>query len=168
MGFKAEYLRLIDSNEFKKWEKENKNCYLTSFSSMYDSFSNKIEFWTIGFYDSKKDGMISFLMQDKITLEKFDEIAKTPGTKVDELKIDKIKIDFEGALEKVKEIKKEFYKNRMLTKAFVVLQVFEGKQVWNISFLTGSFQLINFKINSENGDLVSHELMSFTDIGKIS
>ena len=79
----------------------------------------------------------------------------------------RIKFDFEQALEKVKEAKKEFYKNQMLTKAFIVIQVFEKNQVWNISFLTGSFQLVNFKIDVTTGKLVSHELMSFTDIGKM-
>ncbi len=167
MGFKAEYTKLLDSKEFKKWEKENKDSYLTSFSTMYDSFSNRTEFWTISFYNRKEDSMTNFTIKEKITLEKFDEIAKKPGTKVEELKINKVKIDFEQSLEKVKEIKKELYKSQMLTKAFVVLQVFESAQVWNISFLTGSFQLINFKIDAENGSLVSHEFMNFTDMGKV-
>ncbi|MEM3126943.1 MAG: hypothetical protein QW331_02655 [Candidatus Woesearchaeota archaeon] len=162
MDFKQTYKRLLDSNEFKKWKKENKNSYLASFSTIFDSFSNKTEFWTIAFYDPKEDSMTNFVMKEEVSIEKFNEIAKKPNTKVTELKIEKVKIDFETAIEKIKETKKEYYKNQMLTKAFVVLQNIDEKFLWNISFLTGSFQLINFRIDATNNELISHEAMDFT------
>jgi hypothetical protein len=144
------------SDEFLKFMKENPDDYLVHVFSMMDSLvSNE---WQLGYYGKKTD---------KITVFEYTEDGPLKMTAAEEafkkenyiqpLIIDKIKVSRESAIRIVDKILKENYHAELLSKMIMLLQVLpEFGQIWNITIVTATFNVINVKIDSEKGDVIKH------------
>ncbi|MBN1645343.1 PepSY domain-containing protein [Candidatus Woesearchaeota archaeon] len=148
--------RLHTSNEFKQWQKENKDFYLAHIFVMHDE-ANKGAF-QIGYYNSNKDKMITFIMTpEEIKLTSEQEVMKAKQT-INQLDAEKVKISFETALETAKKCREENYKNELIMKSFFILQELDKIPVFNITYLTHGFKTINIKINATTGEVVKHTI----------
>ena len=72
---------------------------------------------------------------------------------IEELKLDKLKISLKDALSK---IEKKYPKDAP-NKVIIILQ-FVKVPVWNISFLTSSFNLLNVNIDAEKGNIIKESI----------
>ena len=54
--------------------------------------------------------------------------------------------------------REENYPKQLLFRNFVIIQMFEGRAVYNITFFTRSFKTINVKLSAENGEIIKHSL----------
>ena len=142
-----EYKKLINSDEFKKWFSKNKDSYLSSCFSMQDPNSNSE--WNFDYYLPKKNKITTFVVSDEITLSPDQKIFEKTKGKLKEIKLDDIKFSLDDAN---KFIEKEF-KGRKLLKKIIVLQFLDGL-IWNISLLCLDFNLINLKLDANNGKLL--------------
>jgi len=166
-------MKIIDSlkkleshNEFKKWLSENKNSYLSYGFKMLNEPSQ--EEWQLGFYNKDTDKMTTFVLDgNKLNINEDEEVFKKPSMKVNEIKLEKIKISFEEALRIIEELFKKEYKNELQDKTIVILQNLEELgDVWNITHITKTFNTINFKVDTENGKIIEHSLTSIFDFRK--
>lgn len=111
---------------------------MCEFSKLYE------QDWKLDFYDKETDTITSYTINDQITKEDVeDKIYKKDSEIVNELKIDQINPNFNNILQ----ICKEEIKNNFPDKIIIILQS-NPEPVWNISFITKEFRLINIKIDA--------------------
>jgi len=163
MDFKQSLENLKKNTEFKEWEKENKESYLSYI--MVTHGSNNVQ---IGFYNNKKDKISTFFLEDdKITDIKQDEVFKEPGSEVSKLDIEKITVEFEQAEKTADDFQKKEYSNELPTKKIFILQnIKDFGNIWNVSLMSLSFNVLNIKINAEKGDILSHKLAKLMEFQK--
>lgn len=148
--------RLHSSKEFK----EDKESYLCTCFLIYENPNEKT--WQLDYYNKKNHEITSFIMSEKIEVKKSEEIFQKEKKPIEELNIEKVKIDFNKALELVEKIRKEKYAHETPTKTIVLLQ--NSDPIWNITLITTTFNLLNIKIDAVTGNILEEKLepvMSF-------
>jgi len=166
MSFGEAYNKLKNTSLFKEWKEKNPDCYLAHFYVVLgNDFSLKND-WEIGFYDVKEDRIFVFVVGDGVELKPQEDVFKKEG-KVEELELGKVKVELEKALDLFKEKKKEKYDSELLLNGFLILQKWEGKLMWNISFASKSMGILNIKIDAEKGEIISDQMVNFME-GKAS
>lgn len=158
MDFKQELKRLQNSKEFKQWEKQNKQAYLVHLFKMIKQ-DNQTP-WQIGYYDKKTDKVISFFMEEQVKISPPADIFKKHGI-VNQLDIAKIKISIDQALKTAQQEQKKY--KEAIAQTIVILQNLDIGTVWNITYLTKSFNAINFKINAITGKILHQAKTSFLE-----
>ena len=134
----------------------------------FTTLNNKFEFsepWHIGFYDKKTDKVTTFSVTDNV-IEKMEEqeIFKRPETKVEELVIDEIKINFDKALETLKQFQQEKFKGELPSKVIVLLQKdSELGVIWNFTIISTAMKNLNVKVNASDAKILDHQLVSLFD-----
>ena len=129
---------------------------------------NKTMPWQLGFYHKSTDKVVTFIADtDEIEMQKEEEIFKKPDMKVNPLEIEKIKIPFKKILKITEEFYKKEYPSEIINKTMVILQNLEEYgNIWNITYITASFNTLNIKVNAENSKIMHHNiesLMSFAN-----
>ncbi len=152
---KAEYKKLIKSTEFKK------KGFLCSVFIMSDIENLDKSTWQFDFYDESNKEITSYLMESKIKVTENLEVFKKEETEVEQLNLNEVELSIEKALKISEEIlEKEKEKS---TKIIIILQQ-KDRSLWNISYVTTKFNLINIKIDAKTGEIVentSASLLSF-------
>ena len=159
-SFKKSLDFLIRSKEFKEWKKNSEDSYLADgFIMLNDNYKEKLDNleWQIDFYSPKKDLMTSFFIKDKnISLEEKQKILKEEHEAIKELNLDKLKINLKDALAKIE----KKYPKDIPSKVIIILQDIHVP-LWNITFLTNSFNMLNINIDAENGKIIKESIMPF-------
>ncbi|HIH25612.1 MAG TPA: hypothetical protein HA226_02475 [Nanoarchaeota archaeon] len=155
---REDYEKLIKSGEF------NKEGYLCGFFLMSEVDKLENTDWQIDFYDEKKDTITSYVVGEKIEVSENSKIFKEEGKTIEELKLEKLKVDIKDALRKCEIILKQHEEKE--TQVIIILQNDKGIK-WNISYVTQKFNLINIKIDAETGELVNQNIISMLSWGKI-
>ena len=153
--------RLEKSKEFKEWKEKNKNSFLAHVFKMLDDAN--IDDWQIGYYN-KDDTLTSFILTpNEIKIAETDSIFKKPEAKIKRLDKEKIKIDITGALQTAEKTQVTEYKAETPYKIITILQTLDIGQVYNITYVTQSFKVLNFKIDASNGKVLKKKLESIMD-----
>lgn len=98
-------------------------------------------------------------MKKKVRILNTDsKVFKKEGLKVDKLNLDEIKITLKEALDIVSNLKNEKYKNEKPNKIIVILQKIK-KPLWNITYLTAAFNILNVKIDAKSGRIIEEKIM---------
>ena len=154
--FLATLLSTVESSSsFKEWRKTNPTPYLVHFLKIIESIPSP---WIIGYYNEKSDKITSFFIEKEITTSKEEEVFKKEK-KIPLLDISSITIDTDNAQELAEKVRKEEYPKEQPIKTIIILQCLDTA-VWNITFITASFNTLNIKINAESGEITSKELTS--------
>lgn len=156
------YQQLIDSEEFLNWKKENSQAYLSHFYCQLDSSFKQKSPWEIGFYNKEHDKITIFVVDKEIEIKPEEKVFKKQEA-VEELDLEKVKIDFQQALEIFQKTKQEHYPKEILLNGFLILQKFQNETLWNISFASQSLNILNIKIDAENKKIISHQLVNFIE-----
>ena len=152
-----EYKRLLESKEF------NKKGFLCSAFIMCDYKELKNSVWQFDFFDSKENRITSYLMEKEIKNADKLEVFKEESAAIEELNLSEVKISITKSLEianKTLEKTKE-----TPTKTIIILQNI-SKPLWNVSFVTTSFNLVNTKINAVDGSILDHNSSSLLSFKK--
>jgi hypothetical protein len=153
--------KLESSSQFKKFKKEHPDYYLVHCFKMIEQKGESE--WQIGYYSEEKDRMIVFNTKP-IKVNPEEEIFKKAGV-IKKLDIRKVKTGFERALEIAEDIRKRYYSGEMITKKIIILQHLK-KQLWNITLISMSFNIINIKINAETGIILKKSIESIMKLGR--
>ncbi|MEE9525404.1 MAG: hypothetical protein V3V78_02240 [Candidatus Woesearchaeota archaeon] len=153
--FKEAFKVLQKSQEFKEWKKQNPETYL-SYAMMV--VEDKEDDWKIGYYNKKHEKVTSFNIGEKITIEPEDKVLQKEKKAVEKIDVDKIKHDLSDAVTLAVSTQKEEYVTESPTKIIAILQTLDKKHVWNITFLTQSFNTLNFKIKADSLRIVEKKL----------
>lgn len=130
----------------KLLKKEKPNGFLCSVFVMCAPNETENLDWQLDFYNEKEDTINSYLIKEN-TIEKLNiesKPFKEENKKINKLNLDNVKIDYKEALAIAEKENKE-----SISKIIILLQNI-NTEVWNISFFTLSFNLINIKIDAKN------------------
>jgi hypothetical protein len=163
MELKQAFKKLKQSQEFKDLNEKTKDIYFSYALIMIEN--NKTVPWQLGFYNKTTDKIVTFIVgENSIKMEPEEEIFKKPGMEVKPLDIDKAKLPYNEILKKTEEFQKKEYPKELISKTIAILQnLKEYGNIWNITYVMHSFKTLNMKVNSENGDIIDHNLQSLMD-----
>lgn len=147
--------RVEASDEYKNWRESNPKFYLSSIFTILEAPEQE---WHLNYYDADKDMIDSFILGQGIRFVTHSEILseETPIA----LEPEKAIIPFDEILSIAKDFMNKNYPNFKPQRTMVVLQVYGGLQVWNISFFSALMMSVNMKIDASNGNIVSHKPLS--------
>jgi len=145
--FKEALKTLEKSKQFQDWRKKNPEAYL-SYGMLV--LEDKEDDWKIGYYHKKNNKVTSFTVGDKIKIEPEEDILQKEEKTVEKVDMDSVKHDLSDAITIAYELQQEEYATESPKKIIAVLQTLDNAQVWNITFLTQSYNTLNFKIKSDN------------------
>ena len=122
--------------------------------------------WEFGFYDAKKDIVHSYALQlhTAILDEKESQVFKKESDTVHQMNLDELELDFEGAASAALAFQKKQYPGQSPGRAMFVLQDLGISLIWNITFITTAFNVLNMKFaagtrgEKKSGEIISHEL----------
>ena len=159
MDVKGALLILGKDKKFKDWQKKNNDFFLTNSFIMIQG-NDKIERIQIGYCNKKGDKITSFIV-DESNIDIFsDDVFKEPGTSVVKIDIKNVKIDIGVALEKANNAKEKYYPGVVCNKKILLLQNQGKGEIWNITFVTNSLEILHFNIDCKKGGLLMHEKTS--------
>ena len=139
--------------ELKKTVKEIglfKDRYLVSCFMMNNE-------WRVDYYSPKEHVIYTYFKVDNKLKEQKDEIFHKEKKLLEKLDLEKVKIHYLEALEKV-EVESDKY--------IIILQVIDNEVVWNVTILTTEFRIYNAKISAETGKKLSEEECNMLDFKK--
>jgi len=144
------------SEEFKSIDPDH---YLVHIFRMMDA--DKDEDCQVGYYSKKTDKIVVFdYLKGKVKGMPPEEAFKEKNY-IAPLDLAKVNVPMDVALNKAQEVVKSNYPAHLLSKAIVLLQKLpDFGQIWNITVITHTFQVINIKINAETGDVIKHSMES--------
>ncbi len=155
--------KLEEHSEFKEWRKENKDYYIAHVFSMLDE-ANKNSY-QIGYSNPDSTKITTFIITDEdVQIAPDSEIFKKPGTTIEKLDVDEVKIDSEEALKTAEDCRKEHYASDNPSKMFFIVQKLDVGQVYNFTFVTSTLKAINIKVATSDGKIVHHEETSLMDM----
>ncbi|MBT3297981.1 hypothetical protein HN385_03590 [archaeon] len=160
---------LESSIVFKDWKKNNLKSYLSHFFKQVNSEIEDKSDWDIGYYNQENEKVTVFSIDNEgnFILKNTDDVFKKETSVVELLDMGNVKLNFPEAVEKFKElIPKEFSAEAlMLGDGFVILQCLNQKTTWNLTLITKKLTMINLKISSQEGKLISKDEVNFLQQG---
>lgn len=163
MALKQTIKKVEESKAFKSFIKKHPDYYLVHCFTMPSEGEKKYR-WELGYYSKKTDKMVVFETDPKIKARPEEESFKKPGT-INKLEPTKIRISVSKALDTCNELIKAKYPQQIITKKIIILQHL-NKQVFNITLVTKSFNILNIKIDSATGKVLHENIQSIMSLGK--
>jgi len=159
MGIKSILKNLEKSQEFRKWHQKNRDTY---FSYAFNIPQEMHDTWQIGYYNSKKDKVTTFVVDGKkIEIKPEEEVFKREESKVNEIELKKIKVDIDGAISEADSFQQKNFPNDKSIKTIAILQnISQFGNVWNITYITQAFNTLNMKIDAASGRVLEHNFAS--------
>ena len=151
--------RLLVSPLFQEWKAKNPEAYLTHIFYMTEMEPQ------VGYYDQILDKITTFTMADEITRNPEQQVFKKEDT-IRPLLINDVEQSTMRIIEKARTFQEEKYKKENVVKEIILLQNLDIGQVYNVTFITDSFKILNMKICAKRGDVLQHEFRSLMDLGK--
>jgi len=160
MDLKPALKKLKDGIEFKMWIKKNKGTYFSYAFKIPQEMGT--DDWQLGFYNKKKDRITTFVVtQESIDIRPDEELFKKEGTNVNEINLDKVTLTFDSAIAKANKFQQKSFPKDKSIKTIAILQNIEKLgNVWNITYVTESFNTLNMKIDASTGKIIEHNLSS--------
>jgi hypothetical protein len=159
MDVLEEYGKLIESELFKNFIRDNDDYYL---AHIYTMLGDKKEGFEIGFYSEKKDKIVVF--ETNPLKKREEEEAFKEGRTIALLDLSTLKVSYEDALDIAEKARKEKYPSEIIYKSILILQNV-GTQVWNVTLISMSFNIINIKIDALSGEVKESTIHSIMNLG---
>ncbi len=161
MDIQKEYNTLIHSDEYRTFNSVPNDFYLVHIYKMMDAkVQSKMEF---GFYSPEKDKMVIF--ETNPAKKQDEEEVFKDSRLINELNLSAVKVSMEDALSITEKTRQEKYKSELIYKTIIILQNL-GTQVWNITLVSLSFNIINIRIDAATGDVLDSNIHSIMSLGK--
>jgi hypothetical protein len=124
--------------------------------------------WQLGFYNKKNDKIVTFVVKDSnIERKPEEDVFKKEDMKVNEVLLSKIKITFDSALSKANEFQEKNFPKDKSVKTIAILQNLpELGNIWNITYVTETFNTLNMKIDAATGKVLENNLSSIFSFRK--
>jgi len=170
---KTDIERLKSSKEFKEWQSNNQDSYLSDFFCILDDESSEDNIWQIDYYNPKEDTMTSFeLPADKRKSCKLKQasskIYKKENDIVEKLELNKVEWNDADIISIAKEKLKEEHSSEITTKTILILQHNKElkRTIWNLTFMTSALNMYNAKIDASDGSVLESSLKSAISLKK--
>jgi len=153
--------QIESSDAFKNFKQKNRDAFLCAgfFVIDYESGKNQQQ---LDYCLS--DDVYTFMLDKEISLKKAETIE---GKKTDLPELNKdMKVDLDDAEKILQEKIKQENITEKLLKVIAVLQVHEGKQIWNLNCVLSGMQILRVHIDSDTGEIDLFEKKNMLDFVK--
>lgn len=155
-----------DSKIFCSFIKKHPGYYLAHcFTMLNEGDKEKDIKWELGYYSDNTDKLVVFETVPEIKMHPEEEAFKKEGS-IKKLDIKKVKVSITKTMKICNELVEEKYPNRSITKSIIILQNLE-KQIYNITFVTLSFDILNIRLDAATGEVLSDNIQSIMSLGKV-
>ncbi len=154
------FAKLSGEAAFISWKDKNEGSFPAYAFAMADG--RLPGEWQLGYYVPGSDKIITFIVGDAITIGQEAEAFK--DSEVLKLDLEKVRITAETALSLAETLQKEKYPAHLPSKKIIILQSLPIGQVWNITYVTQTFNTLNIKLDSGNGEVLKDELLSIFQV----
>lgn len=155
-----EILTIVEKSDvFKEYKQENPDSYLVHYFSMHKSNDREEQ---VGYFSPATKLVTTFSKEPAIAGS--DEPASKEDT-VRKLDMTEVSVSLDDAIETAHHVMKENYSSQNVTQEICVLQNL-GEQLWNLTFITSAFNMINIRIDAKTGDVIKHEQHSIMSLGR--
>lgn len=161
----SDLFKELQSDEiFVEWKKRHPSAFLSHFFCSIDPNFLLLSPWDLGMYNPP-DGKITIFshLQEGFEIKPADDVFKKENTKVEELKLNQVKVTFDQADKLFQRHKTEFFPKEIFGNGFIILQYFEEKLMWNITLITHSLKFANVKVNAVKEEILDHTLINFVE-----
>ncbi|MBI3036895.1 PepSY domain-containing protein [Candidatus Woesearchaeota archaeon] len=170
------------TREFSEWRRSNATAFLSSMfcmASEAEQLASAPE-WLLSYYDAADDTFTTFstLSGQKATKEQ----AFKKGRTLPQLGIKGVKIGIKGCIKLAEGVRSRKYKGESPTRTIAILQPLAPielaasgssnigseemkgiKTVWNITYITASYNVLNIKIDAETGKVLADSISGVMD-----
>ena len=156
---------LEQTEEFHEFETENPDHYLVHIfttASLHES-GTKIAPAELGYYGRSKDRITVFKTEPVKRMEE-EEVFKEHGT-LKKLLMENVQISVASAIDLAVKFQKESYPAHQAMRLICILQE-QDRPVWNITIVTNTLQMANYKIDAADGTLLSKDMRSLMSLSK--
>ena len=151
--------QLEQSRLFCAWSKQHRGAYLAHLFCMIEGDERT---WQVGY---AHDGLITvFVLGDGIEALPADKPFGGPGSTVPRLDRAQVKLGLDAALGAAAALQEKKYPANRPFKTIVILQIIDGRVVYNITYVTASFKTLNIRVAADDGRIVSDQLVSFFSV----
>ena len=189
----SELIKLVESgSQFKAWRSSNKAAQLSSVFTMAGNASdlttsNPANEWLLSYYDKKDDSFTTFSSLG--TQRAAREQAFKKGKSLPKLDAGAVHLVISKGIEIAEGVRTTNYKGEETSRIIAILQpltqneILAGNEsdggkgnrkskaapkasvcpVWNITYITTAYNVINVKIDAETGKVLSHRLSGVMD-----
>ena len=188
----SELIKTVESgSEFKAWRSANKTAQLSSVFTMAGNAGeltaiNPANEWLLSYYDKKDDSFTTFSSLG--TQRAAREQAFKKGKSLPKLDAGAVQVMISRGIEIAEGVRTVNYKGEGTSRIIAILQpltqneILAGNEsdsgkgnskkaepkasvrpVWNITYITTAYNVINVKIDAENGKVLSHRLSGVMD-----
>ncbi len=158
MNFQESLNIIKNSDTFKSWN--HPEAYLVSCFSLDEK-------WQFAFYSRETKKVSSFsIEEDKVNLiEEDSRVFQKKPEDLEKLDLNEIKIELDQAIEMADKLKEEKAPSDYVSKKIIILQHINAP-LWNISYITSVFNIINIKINAINSKVIAQSFDSIMNFKK--
>ncbi len=160
MEVKQAYEKLVNTEEYKEFKK-NEKAYLTHAALIRET--NNKGGWEFGFYNKETDRITTFTT-NPVKRQPEDEAFKQEGKTVKKLDLEKVETTYKEITGLAEQYRKKNHPSEQIIKIIAILQHLH-KQLWNITLITKSFNIINLKIDAKTKEILSASKSSIADLG---
>lgn len=157
MDMKDKLNLLEGSEEFKTWKADHTDDYLVHFFVMMPEFSSSLDIsdLQIGYYNREKDHVTTFdIHGSSISLMPPQEAFKKEQH-IEALSFSLVSVDMGNAYLNALKLQEEEHAGDKPNKTIVLLQEYQKKPIYNITFITASFNVLNIKISAIDGSIIA-------------
>lgn len=173
------------SSDFCEWRKSNKSAYLSSIFTMAGNagelYSHQNE-WLLSYYDKDDDTFTTFSSAG--SRKAAGEQAFKKGRELPALEPGKVNVGILGSMRTAEDVRNRAYHGEEASRIIAILQplgeeeifaVASDRQtkkrnaakairpVWNITYITSAFNVLNIKIDAGTGEVLAHKLSGVMD-----
>jgi uncharacterized membrane protein YkoI len=145
------YQELIDCENYRTYIEREPKAFLISCFLMNGE-------WQFNFYLNNK---VTIFKNNCMELN--DEMINSTG-EVKRLDLENVNVKVEKAIEIAREELK--LHNDETDKRIILLQNLEGRTIWNITLLTKHMNMMNIKVDAENGKIIGESFQSIFKMKK--
>lgn len=154
-NIKKKLIEVQKSSEYRDWFTKNSSGYLCSIFCL----EKEEDDWQLDFYSPKSKLITNFSIKNENIVYSTDKVFSKTKQKINELKIENVKVDLDKVMDKINVLMSDKYKGETPQKQIFILQNYKGL-VWNITFIMTSFNILNVKINAVNGRIMDDKMSS--------
>ncbi len=165
---------LRETSLFRQWKQAHPKAECSHFFARVNPQYEVAGVWDIGFYNPA-DGKITVFTEKKKAEESAggrngaerdfeekpaDEVFKAPADTVEVLLLPLVKTNSDDILSRCREILPQCFPGQNIGDGFLILQTFQGKTIWNVSYIAAQLEFLNLKFDAQSGEKVSQDVVS--------
>ena len=178
------------SREFLEWRERNKSAYLSSLFVMVKDVARLNGSTVNDSPDAQNEWLLSYYDREDDTFTTFSSLGGQRASREQAFKKDKIlpalktgtvSIEVSAGVEAAEEVRLKKYKGEEASSVIAILQPLTGEEifdqslgsadknpgrpipVWNITYITASYNIINVKVDAETGKVLTDRMSGVMD-----